>query len=351
MNYNLEIQKLLLKVDNLTNHDDKINLLKEAINMADANNDIDWGFDLRLDLIREETYTSHCTESFPAFAWILNAHDSHPELFDESDFLWEYKWMATSSRRNVNISRAQIETIMEDLRARMTKNGYTDRAYFTVRIYWHLFLGETDKAREYIKLRDEASRDRMSHCPACELDASVEMELIDGNFDKAITLAHDLINKKLICGHMPFGTFCNLTYYLNRAGDKRAADYFTKAEEEIVEMKNDTSLLSDISLLMHHLIDNNKERAWEYFEKYAAWEIGAEDAFSFDFTLPALRLLKEESVKKLNMDPQLPYFRLDNTYNVKELYDYYYQKADNLAQSFDERNGNQHFRNRLNEVM
>lgn len=351
MNYNLEIQKLLLKSDKLNNHDDKIVLLKQAINIADANNDTDWGAELRLDLIREETYTSHCTESFPAFAWILNAHDNNPDLMDESDFLWEYKWMATSSRRNVNISRQQIEGIMEDLRQRMTRNGYTDRAYYTVRLYWHLFLGETDKAHEYIKLRDETPRDRMSHCQACELDASVEMELIEGNIDKALAKAHDLITKKVTCGHMPFGTFCNLTYYLNKAKDARAEEYFKKAEEEMADMENDTSLLSDISLLMHYLIDNDKDKAWQYFEKYAQWEINSEDAFSFDFALVAIRLLQEGGSKTLNMDPQIPYFNSSNTYNIKELYDYYYTKADNLAKQFDERNGNSYFRQRLENVL
>lgn len=351
MNYNLEIQKILIKIGNISHHDDKINLLKQAINIADSNNDLDWGFDLRLDLIREETYTSHCIESFPAFVWILNIHDSNPELFDESDFLWEYKWMATSSRRNVNISREQIETIMADLRRRMLKNGYTDRAYFTVCIYWHLFLGEVDKAREFIKLRDGVSRDRMSHCNACELDASVEMELIDGNFDKGIALAHDLINKKVTCGHMPFGTFCNLTYYLSKAGDKRAGEYFAKAEEEMLEMKDDTSLLSDVALLMYYLIDNNNDRAWEYFEKYAGWEVGAEDSFSFEFALPILSLLKDKGTRSLNMDTKLPYYSSDNTYNLGELYDYYYKKADDLASRFDARNGNNHFRSRLDGVV
>ncbi len=352
MNYNLEIQKTLLKADKLNNPEDKIVLLKQAINIADANNDLDWGFDLRLDLIKEEIYTSHCTESFPAFAWILNTNDTNADMFDESDFLWEYKWMATSSRRNVNISRTQIESIMEDLRARMKRNGYTDRAYYTVRLYWHLFLGEIDKAHEYIKLRDETPRDRMSHCAACELDASVEMQLIDGNIDKALTLAHDLITKKLTCGHMPFGTFCNLTYFLNKAGDKRAAEYFVKAEEEMADMEYDTSLLNDISLLMYYLIDNDKEKAWQYFERYAVWEVGAEDAFSFDFSLVALSLLKgEQGNRTLNLPPQMPYFDSSNNYDLPKLYEYYYKKADDLATLFDERNGNNYFRERLNAVL
>ncbi|MFR9164928.1 MAG: hypothetical protein ACLVKO_01405 [Dysgonomonas sp.] len=350
MDYNLQIQKILLQVDKTVNPEDKMNLLKEAIKIADANNDIDWGFDLRLDLIREETYTSHCTESFPAFAWILNVNDNNPEMFDESDFLWEYKWMASSARRNVNISREQIENIMEDLKVRMSRNGYTDRAYHTVMLYWHLFIGNIEKAREHLKLRDEASRDRMSHCPACELDASVELELIDGNFDKAISKAHDLITKKLTCGRMPFGTFCNLTYYLGKANDPRANEYFVKAEEELATMENDMSLIGDISLLMHYLNKNNREKAWEYFEKYADWEVDAEDALSFDFSATVLPLLKEGGEKTLNMSSKLPYYNSDNKYNVTDLYNYYEEKAKKLAQQFDLRNGNDHFSERLQQA-
>ena len=352
MNYNLDIQKLLLKTERLDNHDDKIALLKQAINIADANNDIDWGFDLRLDLIREETYTSHCTESFPAFAWVLNAYDNNPELIDESSFLWKYKWMASSAKRNINISRQQIEGIMDDLRIRMKRNGYTDSAYYTIALYWHLFLGDIDKAHELIKLRDETPRDSMSHCAACELDASVEMELIDGNIDKAITLAYDLVTKKLTCGHMPFGTFCNLTYYLNKAKDARADEYFAKAVEEMESMEHDTSLLSDIGLLMHYLSDNDKEKGWLFFEKYSEWEINAEDAISFDFALAALHLLKGESGnKELKINTRLPFYKSDNVYNIQEIYDFYLNKAEDLAQRFDLRNDNTYFSHRLQKTI
>lgn len=344
MNHNLEIQKILLKVDVAPHPDDKINLLKQAIQVADANNDLDWGFDLRIDLIGQEKDTSHCTESFPAFAWLLSTYDNNPDLFNEDDFLWEYKWMAGSARRNVNISRGQVESIMEDLKIRMERNGYTARGYYSVMIYWNLFVGDIDKAKEYLKLRDETPRDRMSNCLACELDTKVELELIDGNFDKAIATANDLITKKLTCGVMPLITFCNLTYYLGKAGDPRAAEFFVKAEEEFADVEqNDTSLLSSLSDLLIYLAKNDRERAWEYFQKYADWEIGAEDAIIYDFSKSVLPLLKDGGSKQLTMSEKLPYYRTDGLYDVNELYDYYYQKASDLARRFDERNRTNEF--------
>lgn len=352
MNHNLEIQKILLKIENLSHPDDKINLLKQAIQIADANNDLDWGFDLRLDLISLEKDTSHCTESFPAFTWILSTYDANPELFKADEFLWEYKWMAASARRNVHISRQQIESIMDDLKIRMEQNGFTLRGYYSVIIYWNLFIGDVTQAKRFIELRDNTPRDRMSHCPACELDTSVEIELIEGLFDKAITTANDLITKKLTCGVMPLTTFCNLTYYLSKAGDARAAEFFAKAEEELADcVENDSSLIAHVSDLIFFLNRNNKDRAWEYFQQYAHWEVGAEDFLSFDFSKNILPLFKDGGTKKLAMSNKLPYFSTDGNYNIAELYDYYYSKAKNLAQLFDARNGTDRFTKALTEAI
>ena len=52
MRYTLEIQKLLLQTQNDNLHPrEKANLLKEAIRIADENEDVEWATELRLDLI------------------------------------------------------------------------------------------------------------------------------------------------------------------------------------------------------------------------------------------------------------------------------------------------------------
>lgn len=352
MNHNLEIQKLLLKINSLNHPEDKMNLLKQAILIADSNNDIEWGFDLRLDLIFTEKDTSHCNDSFSAFAWLLNTRDNNPELFDESDFLWEYKWMAGSARRNSNIPLEQIHLIQEDLKERMARNGYTLRGYYSVMIFWYLSIGDIKKSKEFLILRDTAARDRMSHCQACELNTDVEIELLEGNFDSAITKANDLITKKLTCGVMPLITFCNLTYFLGKVGDKRADEYFPKAEEEINKLdKNDTSLISHISDLLLYLTLTNKNKAWEYFEEYADWEVNSEDETSFIFSKNVLPLLREKGFKNLNLSSKLPYYSTNGNYNLNTLFNYYFDKATILAEKFDKRNNTDQFNKQIKEVL
>lgn len=52
MKYTLEIQKLLLQAQNDNLHPrEKANLLREAIRIADENEDVQWAVEMRLDLI------------------------------------------------------------------------------------------------------------------------------------------------------------------------------------------------------------------------------------------------------------------------------------------------------------
>ena len=54
MRYTLEIQKLLLQTQNQNLHPrEKASLLKEAIRIADENEDVSWAVEMRLDLIYE----------------------------------------------------------------------------------------------------------------------------------------------------------------------------------------------------------------------------------------------------------------------------------------------------------
>ncbi|MCO6564818.1 MAG: hypothetical protein J6581_05180 [Apibacter sp.] len=350
MNYNLELQKINLKLNSFVNPDDRIPVLKQGILLSDANNDIEWGFDFRLELIGEEARSSRCIESFPAFTWILDIHDKNPTLFDEKEFLWEYKWMANASYRNSNINIDQIEKIFEDLKIRMTRNSYSLRGYYSIMIEWYMFIGKIEEMDHYIELRDKEARDDMSHCQACELDTKVEAELIKGNIDKAIENAKDLFAKKFSCAHMPFATFCTFAYYLNKLRDSRSADFYNKAMDELKNVdKSDSSIISTISLLINYLINNDKEKAFSLYEKYSPWELNAEDYFQFIFAKNVLNLFNAETTRSLKISVDHPLYSNLGEYNLKDLYNHYYTHAFHLAKKFDNRNKTLWFTNSLQE--
>ncbi|MDR0726385.1 MAG: hypothetical protein LBF59_10330 [Prevotellaceae bacterium] len=351
MNYALQIQKLLIQRDGLSSPNDKIALLKQAINLADAHNDVEWGFDLRLDLIRDEKETSRCDESLPAFTWILDAYDKNPEQLDEEGFLWEYKWMLGSVRRNRLISLEQIDSIAEDFKTRLLRNGYSLRPYYTTKAHLALFLNNLEDARKYIDLRNQEVRDEMSNCRACELDDDVELELRLGNFEKALTVGNSMLTKKVTCVHMPFSCYCTCVKYFQKAGDMtKAYEYFQKAEADLTNL-SDTSQISEIGILIRFLTDYDREKAWTFFESHAHWNLNSEDYLDFLFSVSVLPLLASEAGKVLNINPSLEWYREDNTYDLKEVYNFYYEKAKALSEQFDERNGNSYFSEQFAEAI
>ena len=351
MSYNLQIQRLLIKRETVTAPNDKIALIKQAINLADAHNDIEWGFELRLDLIRDEKDTSRCDESFPAFTWILDTYDRNPDTFDESDFLWEYKWMLGSARRNSTISLEQIESIAEDYKVRLRRNGYSLRPYYAAKTHLAFFLDDMEGAKTYIELRDKELRDDMANCHACELDDNIELELRLGNFDKALTVGNDMLTKKVTCTHMPFSAYCTCVKYFHKAGDmQRALEYFNKAEEDLAALDDDTSQVSEIGCMIRFLTDYDREKAWHYFSQYAHWSVDGEEYLDFLFSVSVLPLLDEGGARTMLVSPSLSWYRADDTYDVAALRNYYADKAKTLADKFDARNGNDYFNRQLAEA-
>ncbi|MEC4112774.1 hypothetical protein VSO92_01425 [Myroides pelagicus] len=339
MNYNLEIQKILLKVEQMEKFSDKVVALKEAIQIADQHNDIDWGFDLRLDLIRNERNTSRCEESFPAFAWILATSDKNEGYFEESDFLWEYKWMFCSAYRNVSIPLEQVLEIGEDLKARLTKNGYSLRAYYNVMTGLHLHLRDYAKAQEYVALADNEVIDDMTNCPACELDTKVEILVDLGKMEEALAKAQDLINKKLTCYSMPFQTFCCFAYNLYLLEDDRATTYFDKAlEEYYAHDKYDSSVGYSMAQLICYMHATNHPDTWTFFSRVAEWQLGAEDVHIYSFARYMSVITKGKGEVNLALSPQLPYYRADGVYDISVLHAYFKQLAFEYADAFDRRN-------------
>ena len=356
MNYALQIQRLLLQRDKLSVATDRISVLKQAINLADANLDIHWGFDLRLELIFEEKRTSRCKESLHAFTWILDTFDKHYDEFNEDDFLWEYKWMLGSVRRSSEVSPKLLEDIAEDFKNRLMRNGYSLRPYYSCLVHSAFFLDRLDEAAEMLEARNKELRDRMSNCRACELDDDVELEMRLGNFDKALVVGAEMLTKAVTCKHMPFSAYCTCMKYFSLAGQHdKALEYFLKAENEFAEMivndETDTSCVVEISEMIRFLAGHDRKKAWALFEQYAHWNIDSEDYFDFIFSMNILPLLDDDNVREISVNTALPWYETDGKYVPRVLYELYYAKAKTLAEKFDLRHDCNCFSKRLSMVI
>lgn len=352
MNHNLEIQKILLNIQQLKKAEDQLTLLKQAIALADANNDKEWGFDLRMDLIRTEQFTAHSQESFPAFAWILHVSDNNPDMFSEEEILQEYKWLAAVSYNNLIITMEQIENIFEDFKIRCIKGGFSLREYYNIRANYSLFMGDKIAAREYLNQRDKETSDALSSW-SNDMITTIYVEMFEGEFEKAIAHINEFVANQSSHKMNSIPVYSGLIYYLGgKMDDDRVTKYFNEADDEFSKLSVLPFQLYEVTLMMYYMSKKQKNRAWIYFEKYVNIEIDAESAVRFDFALSVLHLLKEDNTRVLDMiSSRHPYYRIDNTYHLMDLYNYYLSVATDLANKFDERNDNTHFKEQIDEVL
>ncbi len=347
MSYTLEIQKLLLKNEKLSHSEDKIAQLKQAIQIADVNKDLDWGYELRLNLISEETNLPYLIDSFPAFAWMLDALESHPERFDEEGCLWLYKWTATAAYSYADTLYEEVEKIFSDMKERVLKNGFSLRGYYSPLIYWEILQGKVENAVHYLELQKKEKRDLISDDEDYELDTQVEMALLRQDFDEAILLSNNFSHKSGN-GFFPFATHSYMTYYLHKGKDNRAEEYFKKSITGLTNLDKSIKCVVDcVSCLINYAAHYQTKTAWELFEQYAELEVKSMDSMSFTFSKNVLPLLNQEGKIELNLSHKLPYYREDNLYDIKDLYSHYYNKAKELAQRFDQRNRTDNFKQLL----
>lgn len=346
MNYNLEIQKALLELDKQPAIEDKISLLKPAILLADANNDLDWGYDLRLQLLHYEGLTANTQDSFPAFAWLLDISDTQPDLCNALDLLYKYKWMIHASFDHLGISLKQIKDILFDYLQRSIDYGYSRRSYYDMEVSWSLFTGDAARANKFIEYRNTESIDSLTSGNEQMTDMCVH--LLEGNIEKALSISKEFLVQN---PDEKGPTYCMLVYYAAINNDSRVTQFLEIAEQELSRVDKYPYMLFDISQLMYYMAKNDQDKAWTYFEKYAHWELNANDYYSFDFALSIIPLLRSGGERALKLSPNFPFYRADGIYDISTLYDYYINKVEIYAPKFDERNGNNYFAKQIENYL
>ncbi len=102
---------------------EKANLLREAIRIADENEDVQWAVEMRLDLIYELNLLSADAEEITVFSKILDDYENHKDVIKEDDILWKYKWIWACTFDLPSIPMEQVEAVGEDYKTRILRNG------------------------------------------------------------------------------------------------------------------------------------------------------------------------------------------------------------------------------------
>jgi hypothetical protein len=330
----------------------RVALTEEAVRLADAHADEEEGFDARLKLMTAAVFSGRPDVLMVAFAWCLARYDREPEKFPDFNLLWNYKWVADNLPSFPDVSREQVEAMLNDMERRYRSAG---ASMHPVHGQWRdalLEMGDLAGARRAAKRMASTPRGYLSNCPACVLDADVDFLVCTGRDEDAVSAAEPIVQGRMRCAEVPHRTLPRLLLPLVRMG--RVSEAMTLHRKSYRMIAANPKFIPGWSnhVLLLALTDN-MNRAVKLLETHwhdsvtaasrtAAFQFLCAAKFVFD------RLVANGTTElRLRLPSGFALHQEGGVYDVRVLAAWVTDQARELAERFDARNGNKAYSRRL----
>lgn len=324
----------------------KRELLHQALPVFDNHQHDDLSLECRIALMDAETFSGHVEVLFTLFPWILAKYDEDPTIYPARTILWRYKWVLGNSLSFPQIRREQVEDLLDDFARRLDAQGYSKRTAIYYRWDVAKALGDLDRAAEHYQAYKQMQRDSMSDCFACERSEDVMYLNTAGRYEDAAEAALAMLEARLTCGEEPHRVLGHalqplvLTGLLEEARDCHQRGY------RMIQ-RNPSFLATAGQHIWYLALTDNARRGATLFERHLPW---AQDSqmpkrkltFYRASHLLFQRLEQQysRSTIKLRLPKKTPIFAEDGSYTFAALNEWLGGTCKQLADRFDERNGN-----------
>jgi hypothetical protein len=352
--YESDVYDLLDQAAELEPCSTKVMLLEQAVAMADAHQDVDLGFRVRKKLIYAAAFSGYPEKELVAFSWCLAQCDRQPDQFEETELLWEYKWIIGSLPGFVTITRQQMEEMIADMQRRYERAGASLHAVYKVQRSVAESCGDKQAAARYHELLQKTKPDGRSDCSACVIDAEADYLIFQEQDAKALKKVAKILRGQLSCMTVPDRTYAKLAFPLVRLGRAaEALEYYRQSYKTIHGNRNFFWSVSQYLGLM--VLTENMGEAVKLFQKHLPWALETRsDSSRFEFLLMASFLFDRlvaagKKEVKLRLPKEFPLYQEEGTYSVPHIADWLTKQLTSLAARFDTRNGNSYDSNRIKE--
>lgn len=329
----------------------KASLLEEAIRLSDADGEIDQSYDLRMRLIEVANFGSLLDKTFVAFSWCLAQSDKYPGRFNVRSLLWRYKWMISNCTSYFAIPKSKIRAMTLDFEQRLDANGYNKRPVYFLNCRVSNAMGEIEQLKLDVAQWQQTTRDEMSDCLACETNKMAGFHSSFGDYEAALQTIEPLVAYEQTCRVVPEVTFGNALFYywkLNRLDEMLA-----KQREWYPEIRGNFDVFS--SVIDHLLVvaaSGDLDAALGIYKEHAHWADDIEDhATMLDFYRTCgvfFGKLAEARGDDFELRvPDVFTFSEEGVAKVGPLREFSRQQAEDLANKFDQRNENDHYKDGL----
>ena len=333
-----EYWKIMNQVQELPKSQIKVSLLEEAVRIADALNDINKGYDARLELVMATSDIGLIDKTIVAYTWCLSIYDKFSEQFDYVSLMWRYKWIVSHLDEFPQISFEKIDQVYEDMKQRYTSFEISLRPYYQYKHKHALNRGDIELAQLYYDKWINAEVDYWSDCKACEVDQKVHSQYLLGNVDQCLELATPIINGSMRCGEVPHLTLAVLLLPLLQKGNLNEAEKLETKSYKLI--KTNKKFLPQLSYHLNYLTIINPRRAFNLFEKYLPWALETNNyqtKFNYYLASYVFLSLNDKAKEKLKISKLPDYIT----------FEWIEAQTNQIAELFNKRNGNSFYKDRI----
>lgn len=322
----------------------KLQAIKKAIALADAEKNYKFMYIFRSDLMSESEFHNDSFQAFLTFPEMIKIFDEHEKELSgfQHDYMWDFKWILSDCRDFYQVSKEKVYELFDEFRKRCERYGYSLRPY-----YQNLYHFESDcdvqAAKKAYQRFVLAKRDAICDCYACEMDSMVDYELNTASMGRALETAYPILSGEVKCTNIPWATYASIMYRFYELGDfEHAEEYRKKCYRHI---STEPTYLDVIGEMLMLYSKTALPKGVKLFEKHLNWELSSKNYNSkMGFYIGAAaiftKLAKKKSEVKLNVPEKFELYNADGVYSIEALAEYYRNKALDLIDKFDKRNEN-----------
>ena len=343
---NAELQAMVWQARRTPAGDSKIDLLEQAVALADQLGDVESAFDIRDDLTEAANEWGRPEKELVAFTWMLARYDRDPQKFADWDhkLLWVYKRVLSTLVAFPSIPLTRIEQAFTDFKMRLEQSNRSLSTHDEYAVRSALQIGDAAQVETaYAQFKRHVKAADLD-CRACQLHLEVRYRVFKGEDELAITAAAPLLKRGApSCNRVPHSTRALILEPLLRLGRLQDAavhhlDYKRVADDE--------GFLNVIGSHLAYLgYVNDIPDGLKLLEQHLAWAFKTNDLadrYSFlNDTLPLLtRLQGTQPRVNLRLGREFPAFSDSGEYDTANLEMLICTELERVAALFDERNGN-----------
>ena len=147
MDYLDQIAALEEAAESLLTGRAKVDLYQEATRLADIHNNLSEGYRLRSSVMESAQQCGDYKAVLEAFTWSVNMSDHHPTLYDPISILDNYPNVISYLVNYPEITRARIEHLIEDMKTRFAVEGIGLRVVHVIRMCIYTTMGDESSAQ------------------------------------------------------------------------------------------------------------------------------------------------------------------------------------------------------------